>query len=276
MFLAHKNDIPTGGHFPVEQLHKKQVLVNGDNPYLVSNICPHQKSLISTEAGTGNRVCPYHNWTFTPEGTPVTSGRTGHYCKNEMPLARQQVFECNSMYFNMPIDCPELDFLDLSNMKLLEYRVDHVNASPISVMDLFLDVDHIGTVHAGVYDQIGLKDIAVEWHYYKWGTLQLVPKEGGGYGAAWMSVFPGTMIEWQPGALFVTVTQPSNFGTDVHVFKYKDSNSNWAEWNLNDQVWETAWRQDRDQAELLTENVSYNLEHPKKHFRLWSVNQGFD
>jgi phenylpropionate dioxygenase-like ring-hydroxylating dioxygenase large terminal subunit len=268
MFLAHKND-HKGMHFPLEQLDKTKVLVNVEQPFMVSNICPHQNSIISTVPGQGNRVCPYHNWSFTQEGIPVTSGRTIHYCKNETPLEKFPVHTFNNLLFSNPVNCSELDFLDLSNMELVEQRVDVVDADPTTIMDLFLDVDHIQTVHLGVYERIGIPKIDnVLWTYFDWGSLQLV-KHDDVVKAAWLAVYPGTMIEWQPGAMFVTVINPCK---KVHVFKYRDNNFNLDSWKLNEDVWETAWQQDRNQAELIVNVDSKNLEESKKHFRYFMEN----
>lgn len=273
MFIAHKNDIPLNGYIPIEQHSKKNVVVNNGDFKLTSNVCPHQLSLISTRPGIGNRVCPYHNWTFDLNGDPVTSGRTAHYCKNSIPLNSQPLYEFNSMLFDKLITCKELDWLDLSSMKLVEQRVDKVKASSTTIMDVFLDVDHIQTVHQGVYDRIGLPNITkVEWHYYSWGSLQLVPGSQG-VGAAWLAVYPGTMIEWQPGALFVTVADGNQFETNVHVFKYKDMSSTSQQWNVNQDIWETSWQQDKAQAEIITAPTDHHLEPSKQHFRLNSNNK---
>ena len=136
-------------------------------------------------------------------------------------------------------------------------------------MDIFLDVDHIETVHKGVYDKLGFPSInEVQWHYYNWGSLQLIRK-GEVYVAAWLAVYPGTMIEWQDGALFITVTKASNVGTDVHVFKYMDITRE-EDWVLNNQVWEESWQQDKEQAARMTTPFNTNLEESKKHFRKWT------
>jgi hypothetical protein len=75
------------------------------------------------------------------------------------------------------------------------------------------------------------------------------------------------MIEWQKGSLFVTVALPiSENKSKVHVFKYLDKYAA-DEWETNELVWETAWKQDRLQAELMTEFSQANLEPQKKHFR---------
>lgn len=267
MFLSHKNSIPLNSFQVLDQFSKKQVLANVDGNYtLISNVCPHQKSLISQEAGTGSRVCPYHNWSFALSGIPIKSGRTEHYCKNETPLEAVSAFEWNSLLFNTPInfDIP----IDFKNMVLVENRIDTVNANYKIIMDVFLDVDHIQSVHKGVYDLINIKNTDVKWKFYDNGSVQLVEQ-----GAAWISLFPHTMIEWQQGSLFITVALPEGDISNVHVFKYKDITRE-SEWLLNDQVWETAWAQDKQLSEMITEFADTNLEPQKIHFRRFLKDNG--
>lgn len=269
MFIAHKNDIKEKCYKLLAQLDNRFII--NDIGSLVSNICPHQNSLISSKAGTGIRVCPYHNWSFDLKGNPVGSGRTAHYCKNSNALESKPTFECNSLLFDLPVDF-KLP-IDFGSMMLVEQRVDKVRAGPNIVMDLFLDVDHIETVHSNVYDQIGLSNItSVDWKYYDWGSIQIVP-DGDKIGAAWIAVYPGTMIEWQKGALFITVAKATSAGSDIHVFKYKDTNYSNEAWILNERVWETAWKQDRAQAELIVQLPQSNLEESKQHFRKWNLSK---
>ncbi len=267
MFLNHKNDLKNNSYRPVAQLENKFVIT--DLLKLVANVCPHQNSLISLTPGSGVRVCPYHSWSFDLEGQPLTSGRTEHYCKNTTPLDNKEIYEWNNLLFDVPVDC-DLTF-DFKSMELVEQRIDQVRADPKIIMDLFLDVDHIVGVHRGVYDQIGLKNITeVQWKYYDWGSIQLVPKDNA-IGAAWIAVYPGTMIEWQPGALFITVAKSTDLGSDVHVFKYRDANYTSTDWELNESVWETAWAQDRSQAEIIVQLPTKHLEESKQHFRKWNL-----
>lgn len=276
MFLEHKNSFTHYQHIPLRQLDKRQVLTKIDDEFfLVSNVCPHQKSLITTYNRSGNRVCPYHAWSFDPEGNPINSGVTGHYCQNEKPLSKTQAYEWNSLLFSTPV---EFDLpVDFSNLELIEDRVDKVKASSQKIMDLFLDVDHISIVHPKVYDKIDLPNITeVKWKYYPNGNIQIVEKEDGSIGAAWIALYPGTMIEWQPGALFVTIAVDRNDNnSDVFIFKYKDKTSSARLWETNEDVWETAWDQDKRQAELLTEFSYENLEEAKLHFRKW-IHNGTD
>jgi phenylpropionate dioxygenase-like ring-hydroxylating dioxygenase large terminal subunit len=267
MFLAHKQSIADGHYIPLPQFNNEKILANLNGEYkLISNICPHQGSLISIKPGNGNRVCPYHNWSFNLAGDPVTSGRTEHYCKNTTPLVTKPVYEWNHLLFTKPVDF-KLN-IDLENLELVEQRIDLVKANAETIMDLFLDVDHIPAIHNGVYDQIGITDTSVEWEYYNIGSIQTVKQ-----GAKWISIYPDTMIEWQQGTMFITVAVPKDYNNSlVHVFKYQNSNMSKEEWTLNEKVWETAWLQDMAQSKLIVGVNTHNLEQPKQHFKDWKKN----
>jgi len=259
MFLSHVSSLKPNSYQVLDQYNKRKVLVNSDGLSLVSNVCTHQQSLISLKHGTGNRVCPYHNWSFTIKGEPIGSGRTAYYCQNNTPLSTDSVYEWNSLLFDCKVDY-DID-TKFNNMTLVETRIDVVKADYRNIMDLFLDVDHIQSVHAGVYDMIGITDTTVHWDYYENGSVQSVEQ-----GASWIAVYPYTMIEWQQGALFITVSVPDGKNTNVCVFKYMD-NDHASNWRMNELVWEKAWAQDKAQAELITSFATTNLEPQKLHFR---------
>lgn len=260
MFLALKSSIPESSYKVLDQYKKQKVLVNHNGTYkLVSNICTHQQSLISSKDGSGVRVCPYHNWSFNLDGSPLTSGRTEYYCKNTESLKTESVYEWKGLLFDSPVDF-DID-IDFSDIILVESRIDKVNSTTKNIMDLFLDVDHIQTVHTGVYDLIDIHNTDVDWQYYSNGSIQTI-KEG----ARWIAVYPDTMIEWQKGSLFITVAISLGEHSEVHVFKFMNK-SNTDDWKLHESVWETAWAQDKNQAELLTEFSQKNLEKQKIHFR---------
>jgi hypothetical protein len=78
------------------------------------------------------------------------------------------------------------------------------------------------------------------------------------------------MIEWQLGALFITVAEQINeCQSKIHVFKYREAVMHEKVWDLNEHVWETAWAQDKQQAELIIGVNNDNLETPKQHYRDW-------
>jgi phenylpropionate dioxygenase-like ring-hydroxylating dioxygenase large terminal subunit len=280
MFYRHSNDLKNNEYTPIGD-HRKIVACVDRAYHLISNVCPHQKSLISTNKGKGSRVCPYHGWSFNIKGEPLGNGKTT--CKNDYHLDSTPLYEWNKLLFSLPVNC--VQFADFSNLELVEHRVDLVEGNAITIMDVFLDVDHIPIVHRGVYDQIGLTNVTeVEWTFYDWGSLQVVPRntdyreefkatlleedKSNPYGAAWLAVYPGTMIEWQPGAVFITVAGNTvNNQTPVQVYKYKDTRYSDQNWLLNNQVWELAWSQDKHQVSLIAEVSDDNLEEAKQHFR---------
>lgn len=263
MFLTHESVLTANSFLVLPQFNNRRILAKTDTEYrLMTNVCPHQRSIISIESGTGKRVCPYHGWSFELDGSPISSGRTDPHCKNNVTLKSHPVYAWNKMLFDSPINFDLL--IDLNNMRLRESRVDIVRADYLNIMDLFLDVDHIQQVHSGVYDKIGLLDTTVDWRFGKGICAQLAAPA-----AYWIAIYPNTMIEWQRGHLFVTVAIPSEnkIHSNVCVFKYSDEMQDNDSWKLNDSVWEEAWSQDKMQAELLTEFVNGNLEPQKQHFR---------
>jgi hypothetical protein len=88
-------------------------------------------------------------------------------------------------------------------------------------------------------------------------------------GACWMAVYPGTMIEWQPGALFVTVAHSRG----VEVYKYRDTRYPSSSWQINEDVWELAWSQDRALSENIVEIGHNNLDQLKQHHRIYHAVQ---
>lgn len=267
MFLAHTNDIKPNWYKPISQLKNSKVIVNSDDYKLISNICPHQNSLISANAGNGSRVCPFHSWSFDIDGNPLTSGRTAYYCKNQNQLESFPLYKWNSMLFTNQV-LLESD-IDFKNLELVEERIDKVDADFKIIMDIFLDVDHIQSVHPGVYDMIGITNTEVKWKFYDSASIQYVDQ-----GAVWIAIYPYTMIEWQKGSVFVTTSVPTQHNTtNVHVFKYFDRNFK-NQWKLNEYVWELSWKQDKSQAESISSFPEENIEPQKQHFRNYLKNNG--
>lgn len=284
MFLAHKNDIKENCWRVLDQIQRTQVLLNDNGQYrLQSNICHHQGSLLRTGQGRGlASVCPYHGFSWDRNGQPVGVGTVGHAngaspCANDRALLEQPVYEWSGFLFSEPIPSK----INVSgNYQLAEYRVDRVRSSSVPIMDLFLDVDHIPLVHKGLYDNIDIPSVSnIRWENWAGGSVQYVPKEGStwvdhdlDYGALWLAQYPGSMFEWQPGAVFITVAEAvDDRNTDVHVFKYQDRNYSDSVWKTNQDIWETAWRQDCEQSQRLEpgwRTVGINhLDPEKQYFR---------
>lgn len=282
MFLAHVKDLQYTTAKPLIQFNKKKFLLNDNDFKLANNICPHQGSLILTEPAD-KITCSYHGWGWNYSGDPISSGNT-KVC-NDYKLSLKDAFLINSLIFSENINLEKIKDIDLIFMKLVESRVDNVKADYKNIIDVFLDVDHIPVVHESIYNSIGITD-EVEWHYYDWGNIQLVHKSteyssefketltdmpDQELAAFWITVYPYTTIEWQPGAMFVNVCVPSGNTTDVCVFKYRDIRYNDKNWQINSTIWETAWAQDRTQSEAIAVRSMHipHLEPSKIHFREW-------
>jgi phenylpropionate dioxygenase-like ring-hydroxylating dioxygenase large terminal subunit len=284
MFLAHCSEIPLNYKKPLKQFNDTKAIVHRDDGfYLIDNVCPHQGSIIISSLQK-SMICQYHGWSWNDKGEPLGSGKTSYYSSNKSCLKLEKLFVWNDLIFTNTLRDIENFNLNFAHMELVDSRIDRVNSNPKNIVDVFLDVDHIPVVHTGVYDEIGLSNInSVTWKYFEWGNIQLVEdqcstgefsstiieeEKYNSHGAVWLCVYPNSMIEWQPGALFVTVALPTNNnGSNVLVFKYKDIRYSNKNWNINNNVWETAWEQDRTQASRIIQNTDSNLEESKIHFR---------
>ncbi len=287
MFLSHVTDLKNNHWRVYPQLPNWTLTKQNNEHSLVSNVCLHQGSRLRGEFGQGERTCPFHGWKYTIDGQPASSGNT-ITCVNAGPLSKKPVCIEKNFVFDSPVGLKELDFINTTNLELVENRIDTVKAHWQQIINLFLDVDHIPVVHPGVYQEISAPNVnELEWYYQENSSIQLVPRIpienefnstllpedlNCKYSAAWTTVYPYSMLEWQPGAWFITVCAPVDSNTTkVNVYKHRDTRYSNLNWEINERVWETAWKQDRDQAEQLTtlDIPRSNLEAQKLHFLDW-------
>jgi phenylpropionate dioxygenase-like ring-hydroxylating dioxygenase large terminal subunit len=270
IYISHKNDLKKNEFKVVTQQDKLWVAVNGK---LLSNVCPHQGSLISTCSGNvKNRTCPYHGKTFDNDGNGVNTS---------LVLETKPLYEWRSLLFTESFTDDCLGELSFNDYELVETRVDKVRASRHAIVELFLDADHINHVHAGVYSKIGVSENDIdniEWNIYDWGSVQVVRTDID-IKAAWVTLYPGTMIEYQNNSLFITVAGETDVSgsTSVYVFKYKHTRMPDSIFTLNSDVWEEAWSQDKAQAELIVRLAPINnLEPGQVEYRKWqnAINKG--
>lgn len=283
IFLSHVNDIPIGFKRPLCQLDNKKFLSRSGSSFKIgNNICPHQGSAI-LDRTTKDLSCRFHGWQWDDNGNPQF-GTSRTSCQNSSKIILKDTIISNSLVFSSNVDLNAIG-VDLSNMTLVEQRIDEIKSNFKNMVDVFLDVDHIPVVHKNVYDDIGISNnVEVFWEYYEWGSIQKVDRTKNNslefhktllnigeekLSAIWITVYPYTMIEWQPGALFITVCIPNNIVTRVLVLKYRDQRYNDTNWNINNFTWETAWSQDKHQAEMIIKPLEYhpNLEESKLKFR---------
>jgi phenylpropionate dioxygenase-like ring-hydroxylating dioxygenase large terminal subunit len=267
MFLGLVQDIPNGQINPLIQFNNRWSLTKNSNVLqLISNVCPHQNSLLTTKVCNDTVICPYHGLKFNSQG----SCNTHEYKLDTLPVSI-----VSNMVFSMLLDFEYP--IDLSHMKLVEQRVDAVKCTPEIIMDVFLDIDHIPVAHPGVYDKIDITDISqIKYDFFTYGSHQYVIADDDSHivdadkkyklGALWTAVYPNITIEWQPGALFVNVAVANGNDTNVVVYKYRDSRYNEHSWVVNSNIWEEAWQQDRDLCERIVEHPTRNLPPLKMHY----------
>jgi nitrite reductase/ring-hydroxylating ferredoxin subunit len=271
MFLALKQDVANHTVKPLEQHNKNLCLAHVDQFYMISNVCPHQNSRIACEP-TQHLKCPYHGLEYSLAGKGID---------HDLELETLPCYANQTMLFDQHVDC--VFPIDTQFMQLMQQREDIVQAIPNVVMDVFLDIEHIPVAHPGVYDKIGIVTVEeLHWSLFSNGSLQIVPVQDNQYlheddlkynmSACWMAVYPGTMIEWQPGALFVTVALPDPQGSRVQVYKYRDTRYSMLDWSNNSIVWETAWEQDRALAKNILAPATNNIDELKQHHRDWMRN----
>lgn len=273
MFLALRQDLSINSATPLEQYNNHWCLVNADNKLnLVSNICPHQNAKL-TNKPTDKFTCGYHGKQFSIAGQGLNT---------PLCLPQKPVYITDALLLDQPL--PISFPCDLSHMKLSEYRKDFVRSTPEVIMEVFLDIEHIDHAHAGVYDQIGITDLdKIEINTFAGGSTQSVvcddptyaveEDKSVGLAAYWLAIYPSTMIEWQPGAFFVTVAKKtSDNNSCVHVFKYRDTRYSDEVASVNNKIWETAWGQDKALAESIVEFPTQHLSKLKQHHYDWLKN----
>ncbi len=276
MLLSLINDLKHGEARPLAQYRNKKFLLNNGGSYKIgSNVCPHQSSRIISEK-TDHLLCQYHGWSWDIEGNPTGAGFT-KLC-NEKKLSMIDAHHHQGLILDSKIELPELPIsFDVFNLK--ELRVDRVKVeNPMNIMNVFLDVDHIPVVHKGVYDAMGIVgDPQVVWEYFDNGSIQKVyhSKNPNELIFMWLAIYPYTMIEWQPGSLFITDCFSTEAGhTDVAVYKYKEYFSDNYTYETNQQTWEVAWKQDKHQSEQIVTINPIMFEEQKHHYLNWARKNG--
>lgn len=295
LFLGHKHDMEPGEWRSIPEYNHTKCLLNLDGKYfLQENICHHQGSLLRTGSGKDEKlvVCPYHACSWSHEGSPVSKGYVGYHTKvdfkNDRQLIMEPVHEWCGFLFDSELDCPEYPIA--GNYELRESRVDVVKSDLIPIVEAAIDVEHIMTVHANEMDEINIADCkGIIWDVYQSSNVQKVPYDPCSgteewnratagktfeYGAYWFAFYPNIILEWQPGTVFVMDIRPGPEGnTPVKVIKYHDISYNETVWQINNDVWDTVWKQDCDQNALTQagyKTVTWkNLEPIKQHFRSW-------
>ena len=105
LFAGHSLEIPHPGDYFLFQVGADSIIIaRGDGARLsaVHNVCRHRGSILLTQPnGHANRlVCPYHQWTYAPDGRLMTCrGMPEELDKSEWGLHRVAVREIEGLIF---------------------------------------------------------------------------------------------------------------------------------------------------------------------------------
>src|SRR5262249_37088520 len=134
-FLAHASEIPSAGSYVVRYIGADSVIVARTRDGAVSvslNVCTHKGArLCRADTGQTERfMCPYHGWTFAPDGTFIgVPFENGEYStpldRAEVSLRRARVEEKSGLIFaTWDEDTPPLTEYLGSFAKVLELALE--------------------------------------------------------------------------------------------------------------------------------------------------------
>ena len=186
LLVALTCDVPNAGDYVTHTIVDHPLLIvrgEDDRVRTFLNICRHRGAKVAAQACGHTRrfVCPYHSWTYAPDGKLVGAPDADFFADAdiggliELPCATQAgaVFACLDRSADLDLDAwlgPEL-IASLEALRLADmhpYRTLSELASPNWKLaaDGYLDGYHIGYLHK---DTIGRKSITNRNTYDTWG-----------------------------------------------------------------------------------------------------------
>jgi phenylpropionate dioxygenase-like ring-hydroxylating dioxygenase large terminal subunit len=165
--VARSDALGDGGLLPVTLLGEDLVLWRGDGQVAAwQDLCIHRGTRLSLgRVEAGLLVCPYHGWRYDMAGRCVHI--PAHPEQHPPAKARARTYPVTERYgliwvsLGRPAggvpDFPEED--DPTYRKILCGPSDVVQAGPARIIENFLDVAHLGQVHAGLLGDPAHSDV---------------------------------------------------------------------------------------------------------------------
>lgn len=233
-YVCHAENVASAGQYLVRDIAGESILIiRGRDGELRAfyNVCSHRAHQLLQGAGAveGGIVCPYHAWTYAPEGELLSarnSENVADFDRDALCLKQAQIeVFVNLVFVNLNPDAPplhgqlggleselrsfapELDFLTLTHSRQYEIKANWKN-----IMENYAECYHCPTAHpgfaAGVVDMNSYRVKTHARHHAH--TSRSKPPEDGSYkidaGAteraaefgAWL-IWPNLAIEVYPG-----------------------------------------------------------------------------
>jgi choline monooxygenase len=174
LYAAHVDELPTAGSYKLWHRNGSPVLILRDHDDEIRafyNICRHRGGpLVTVDSGklTGGLVCGYHGWTYDLAGRLVNLrdrrdfGDLDTSCRNLVPLRCERLG--NWIFVSEDPHAPELagylgpmhDYfsaLPLDSLRLVSQETFQVNCNAKLLLEGFLEVYHLKSVHSGTVDR---------------------------------------------------------------------------------------------------------------------------
>jgi len=221
------------------------VMLGGEQPRCMANVCTHKRSVILKGRGQIGSVmtCPIHKWTWSLTGK--LRGARGFEKSCEMDLEEHPIHTWQSHIFGGNQSWQEdigslgdlAKWLDIQDYQWhsgsrLSYAFDWK-----IFMEIFLDLYHVAPYHPGLRSLTDCNTF--DWIFGKHWSCQTAkfnrdwPNELGYrelyklyqksghydsaiYGAVWLGIYPNIMIEYYPGSIVVSTVWPDGQGKCVN------------------------------------------------------------
>ena len=231
-YVGHVDMIPRHGDYRVLDFYNegaKLIVNNRGSTHLLSNICRHRQAKMKEGVGNTSRlVCDYHKWSYALDGTHLTAPDFELLpCLN---LEKNELYAYSGLLFEngrTDLDIPWLDLL--SKYKYHSTKTYNYNVNWKTFLEVFLDNYHVGLFHNTNLGAI-LDCSSLTWGFGRNWSLQRVtalrsPKPKSAVyrnwleqqakypadidGAAWLSLYPTTTIEYYPHTAMVNNLVPT-------------------------------------------------------------------
>lgn len=255
-YVGHELMVPrVGDYHPVEAGGKKKLILTRSKSgvEVLVNACRHRQAVMVDVPGSSkNLTCPYHNWTYSMDGTLLGAPHFAENpCKN---LFKVPTTTWNGLILSGPASVGR-DLADWGAGSVFDFNGYRFHRSLDmqckqnwkTFVEVYLDLYHVAPFHPGLSSLVTCSNLKWDmgefwsvqtvgmrpgsrpastpaWEAWRQKVLQAYDGSLPDKGAVWLFYYPNLMLEWNPGSIVVSVLQPVSPGLTVnHVEFYYDS-----------------------------------------------------
>jgi choline monooxygenase len=259
-YIGHALSVPEqGDYFALPSEAEGRALVRSARGVeLISNVCRHRQAIMlkgrgSTQATSGNIICPLHRWTYNTSGQLLGAPHFAHDpC---LDLNNYALDAWNGLLFEQDgQDRGDAVAQQLSGMACaqdLNFEGYQFHSAKVHMCDynwktfieVYLEDYHVGPFHPGLGRFVTCEDLRWEFNrswsvqtvgvadklgkpgsdvYQRWHDAVLNYREGVAprHGAIWLTLYPTLMVEWYPHVLVVSNLYPMGPQKTMNVVEF--------------------------------------------------------